>query len=499
MRKSFIVSLMLVFVHVSFGQLSGPLSGTLGPGTYHVDGAISVNSGDSLRLMPGTTLIFDGPYSFTINGTLLAEGAVSDSIRFTTEQSDLNRWRGLRFEGVGSSGSQLRFCLIEKGYATGTAPDNRGGGVYCYDYASPAFTNCTISDNRADGAGAYGGGVACYSYSSPTFVNCSFNRNEAGVGSGGYGGGLFIYGSSPTFVNCVIDSNSSRYEGGGIYCDHSMATFTSCTIVGNSSAGGRGGGGVCCYTEGSGVFTNCIINRNTGKGGGVYCERSSPCFINCTMSGNAGGSYGAVYLYSCDGYSPVFYNTIIAFSTGTGINFDESEAQNCFEYCDIFGNATTFGGNLPPGLGQLIMTNENGDSCDVYFNIFCDPMFEDTANDDYHLTASSCCIDAGNPCQLDSDTTVSDVGRYYFHHTMPDYDTTKAIYLCYSVEETGRYVSWRPFANSTGYKLYRTMQVELPIEEWDLLDTMTPDIWDYLDTEAFNPTKRYFYQVKVLY
>ncbi|MFH1011261.1 MAG: hypothetical protein V1784_08505, partial [bacterium] len=132
---------LLSFVAPSFGQLSGPLSGTLGPGIYHVVGEISINSGDSLRLLPGTTFIFDGSYRFRIYGQLLAEGTESDSIVFTTYQSGSNRWKGLRFDGSNSSGSRLAYCLIEKGRAYGPSGlDWQGGGIFCY-YASPTFTN----------------------------------------------------------------------------------------------------------------------------------------------------------------------------------------------------------------------------------------------------------------------------------------------------------------------------------------------------------------------
>ena len=76
---------------------------------------------------------------------------------------------------------------------------------------------------------------------------------------------------------------------------------------------------------------------------------------------------------------------------------------------------------MPPGWGVLDTVNCNGDSCDVYYNIFLDPMFVDTSNTDLHLLAGSPCIDAGDPTSpLDPDGTIADLGCYFFDQRMPD-------------------------------------------------------------------------------
>jgi hypothetical protein len=68
---------------------------------------------------------------------------------------------------------------------------------------------------------------------------------------------------------------------------------------------------------------------------------------------------------------------------------------------------------VPHPLGILTGVNLNGDSCDVFHNIFLDPLFVDS--NDYHLTPGSPCIDAGNPAyQLDPDSTITDMGFFYF-------------------------------------------------------------------------------------
>lgn len=77
--------------------------------------------------------------------------------------------------------------------------------------------------------------------------------------------------------------------------------------------------------------------------------------------------------------------------------------------------------NQPAGLGILAQTNANGDSCDVYYNTYFDPLFVDYANEDYHLQAVSPCIDAGDPnSPHDPDSSITDMGAFYYHYLRGD-------------------------------------------------------------------------------
>ncbi len=394
MRNTLISLLVLACAQVTFGtDISGALNGILGPGTYHVVGDISIESGDSLTLQPGTIFHFDGPYPFRIYGTLLAEGTESDSIVFTTEQSGSNRWQGLRFYS-GSSGSRLAYCLIEKGLAIDGYPNTYGGGVFCNN-SSPSFAHCTISNNSA----SFGAGVFCEYYSAPSFTNCLIASNSASNCGGGV---LCNWYSSPSFTNCAVSGNWASSCAGGVYFSNSSPTLMYCTISGNSA--GDTGGGAYFSWDSSPTFTNCTLSDNWAfNGGGVYCYGyCSPLFTNCTLSNNAANTGGGVY---CGYSSLVFNSTIIAFSNGSGIYFEfEDGAGSQVSYCDFFGNsAGNFAfynddpSNGPTSIGELVTTNSNGDSCDQYNNIFLDPLLADTAASDFHLDDYSPCIGAADP------------------------------------------------------------------------------------------------------
>jgi hypothetical protein len=119
-------------------------------------------------------------------------------------------------------------------------------------------------------------------------------------------------------------------------------------------------------------------------------------------------------------------NSIISYNSGGyGIH---NQGTLMVEYTDFYGNESgAIAGTVPSGFGVFDRVNYNGDSCDCYYDIFMDPMFVDTANNDYHLTEFSPCVDAGDPAfALDPDSTITDMGRYWYDQTgVADYPVTK--------------------------------------------------------------------------
>lgn len=81
-----VLCLMLypAFIPASENSLSGNIEGALGPGTYRVTGDITVAIGSRLLLRGGTSLCFDGFYSFVVHGSLIAEGTLQNRVVFTS-------------------------------------------------------------------------------------------------------------------------------------------------------------------------------------------------------------------------------------------------------------------------------------------------------------------------------------------------------------------------------------------------------------------------------
>ncbi|TKJ42553.1 hypothetical protein CEE37_02365 [candidate division LCP-89 bacterium B3_LCP] len=351
-------------------------------------------------------------------------------------------------------------CDISNNYAS-----ERGGGVGCYSYSAASFTNCAINNNTSFS----GGGGVDADYSNILMVDCDINDN---VSSNSRGGGLkFNYCDNPILSNCEIVGNSADTYGGGIYCRYSYnPQIINCLIQANFS---YHGGGIYLTSLSDAIIINCIINGNSAsthggglhskggsqpmvldsyfgnntslaKGGGIYAYdgslsaryclfynnsaeygggtylwgigSSADTIEHCTFDQNQSSSGAGIYLSNSSG---VVKNSIISGSTlGSGFYFEILEDPQ-IAYCDIYDNAGgTTGGTAPPGFGILSAVNANGDSCDSYYNILMDPMYEDPVIRDYNLQAGSPCIDAGDPeSQNDPDGTVADMGAFYYHQT----------------------------------------------------------------------------------
>lgn len=67
------------------------------------------------------------------------------------------------------------------------------------------------------------------------------------------------------------------------------------------------------------------------------------------------------------------------------------------------------------GFGIENSINNNGDTCDIYYNIFRDPLLEDPDSGNFNLQYGSQCIDAGDPSSpYDPDNTIADIGAIFF-------------------------------------------------------------------------------------
>ncbi len=113
-------------------QISGSQSGTLGPGEYTITGNISVGSGATLTIKPGTKFLHTGNFKWNISGKLLAEGTAGDSIYFMRKDAvDNHRPGSINFSNAKASKFDycvIDYCYIDWGTKTNTASVNVIGG-----------------------------------------------------------------------------------------------------------------------------------------------------------------------------------------------------------------------------------------------------------------------------------------------------------------------------------------------------------------------------------
>jgi hypothetical protein len=224
------------------------------------------------------------------------------------------------------------------------------------------------------------------------FEGCTLSHNETPE-LDGMGGAVHLYSSHATFTDCTLSHNKNYYHagiqgGGAISLRYSSATLTRCTLFENQSD---------------------TIGAIAATDGSHYS------LDHCTVDGNIAYSEGI--LYSDGGSSAEIKNSILSNSTGIHAEAIRAFGTLTLHHTAFFNNQDgDILGNIPPGFGELTQTNVNGDSCDIYYDIFMDPLFVDQPAGDHHLTAESPCIDAGDPAAPpDPDETIADMGRFYFN------------------------------------------------------------------------------------
>jgi parallel beta-helix repeat protein len=430
---------------------------------YNITGNITIPVNNSLIIEPGVQVNFQGLYSLTVNGLLEAVGTETDSIHFFPADIGVSWW-GILFENAPDS-SHLAYCTVRY---TGTFIFGYGG-IRCIN-SNPVITHCRISNNYIRTAstyagaialnnsnakiswcnisnnysGNYGGGIYIYN-SNPVITGCNISGNEVIQ----YGGGICILGnSSPIITKCTIENNTSNIYGGGIFASGSVVTISECTVGYNHAE--TGGGGISIHS-GSVFLDHCIIERNNclytavnAKGGGIFTNGGVLTVDHCTFyeneisidspygmeihtEGNAAMTVtNSIFLAVWDFWTIVFNSTVPA-----SVSYDDFTSE-------VPGSGTQrFMGNVPPGLGVLTQVNTNGDPCDVYYNIFLDPLFENPGSGNFQITwanwpnpdyTKSPCIDAGDPeFASDRDSTITDIGRYFFDQSVPKISFSSSI------------------------------------------------------------------------
>ncbi|MFC1635813.1 LamG-like jellyroll fold domain-containing protein [Planctomycetota bacterium] len=383
--------------------LSGDLDGNDRPyfknnneNSYHV---VTGNGTDEMAVLDGFAITAgnaNGNQPYNAGGGMLNDFGSPTVTNCTFSGNSAEHGGGMRNR---DNSPTLTHCTFENNSAGGAG----GGMSNAGDQGTPVVTDCTFSGNTAD----YGAGMNNDDGSSTVVRNCTFTGNSAEQG-----GGMFNhYLGSPIVTNCTFTSNSAKL-GGGMWNQNCTAIVTDCTFSGN--AADIAGGGMNNDSNGNPKVTNCTFTGNSAQnsgGGMLNFWDSSPTVANCTFEDNSAGWDGGG-MFNGDRGNPIVTNCTftgnLAQGSGGGVWINDSRAK--LTNCILWGNTATSGLQLALHRNSSVVI----DYCDLkgglpgidvdpssfvtwgLGNTDADPLFVNAANADYHLQASSPCIDAGD-------------------------------------------------------------------------------------------------------
>jgi hypothetical protein len=364
----------------------------------YVDSAAGgLNSGDSW-VNAYTTLdpaLADAEASPAIDSILVATGtyyptgvqnSTNRNAAFIITRDALKLYGGFQTGGAGgwtarvlpandSTGGSILSGDIYDGSGANNNSDNSYHVILCVGSSA----NPIDSTLQIDGFTVIGGNANGPLYNSYLNVNGASIRRDLG-------GGVYNYYASPTIINSIVSDNYA-FWGGGLYNFHSddEMKITSSIISGNHAY--YGGGGM--YNEYAPVkITNTLLSGNDadgsgsswGNGGGMFNDYASLVITNTVISGNdVGNDGGGIFNYT--GSHLVISNSII-YGNRSGI----------YNY----GASTVTAYSLVQGLTGTANGNLNGNTTNPLFVSPVSHTSAPTTAGDYHLQATSLCIDAGH-------------------------------------------------------------------------------------------------------
>ncbi|HTF89573.1 MAG TPA: right-handed parallel beta-helix repeat-containing protein [Planctomycetota bacterium] len=256
----------------------------------------------------------------------------------------------------------IRRCVFENCEAGFT-----GGGIFT-QYADPLIEGCNFIGNKAPAG--WGGGLIA-SYGLARIRDCNFVGNQSPKGAG-----VAVL-DNARIERCLFQSNVATTDGGAIWAAYGDIFFDQCLIAGNTA---RVGGGI--GSQGGQLhLTNCILvdNRATQSDGAMFFP----------------GPYDPQPVRSCR--NSIFWNNTSPFGTSIEVQGGVLDIA----WCDIQGGQAS----VTPGANAILSWGPG--------NLTADPLFVDRdgpdnnaltiADNDYRLSLTSPCLDAGENASVAQD------------------------------------------------------------------------------------------------
>lgn len=303
----------------------------------------------------------------------------------------------LHIAGLMGYSSIIRGLTFQNGLA------EFGGGIYA-ENTSLLIEDVQVRNNVAASSSiSYGGGIYLNDINAEmrdvTIENNVLICSEVGKGAGIYTDGFISMQSCYVLNNCIEEGVQMAF-GGGIYHNSGNLLMEECIIRGNRISGGEtsNGGGIRCtnanlrYTE---ITDNHALTGDNRKGGGIYASYST--IDNCTVALNEASEGAGVYITTSG--NTTIHNSVTAFNNGETQIAALNASLITMSYSDTYTPSGRLYENCSPGAGCMEL----------------DPLFIGGDPYDVHLTASSPCINRGDPASpRDPDGTRADMGCYYY-------------------------------------------------------------------------------------
>lgn len=313
-------------------------------------------------------------------------------------------------DATGLAGPALRFDDAETA-ASSVSGFTLSGGAGDLEETSES-TACSSSSTCTDYFSTWCGGGLYVEGADPTIDDLIIRDNtlvEAAYLSSGndeyftysYGGGACFVDSYAT-VRGVRIVNNFADQGGGVYVDESSTVvFDQVDILDNAATDGGG----LLLDGGATIATNLLVAWNTAsdEGGNLLLLDSVASITNATFA--MGTAVEGAGVYAAGSSTLRLINSIVSANSPQGIMADSS-AYLIAEHNNVHGSVVNYAG-LPDLTGFDGNMNKDPRFVNVTGN-------DDWTDDDFHLSSTSPCIDAGDPdaTMLDVDGTTNDMGAY---------------------------------------------------------------------------------------
>ncbi|MFT5128353.1 MAG: hypothetical protein ACI8W8_001963, partial [Rhodothermales bacterium] len=164
------------------------------------------------------------------------------------------------------------------------------------------------------------------------------------------------------------------------------------------------GGGIFAVDRDNCYIRNCIIRNNhaAANGGGVYTDSQNPRVATCLFIQNSALNGAAVYVSASAGTRLANCTITNNHSSGTAGGLFSFNSPVRISNSILWGNTPIEMAGIQTVVRHSIIAGgwTQDDSINVYD---ADPLFADSANEDYHLSSLSPAVDAGNAEDIPQD------------------------------------------------------------------------------------------------